>query len=65
MAGWKYNTIVYQREGWLSDFLRMSIGEDDAIEVRFHSRLVLPGWNMHMVEGESPLRCACDRVTAA
>ena len=52
MKGWKYNTIVYQREGWLSDFPKMSIGENDEIEVRFLSRRILPGWNMHMVEGE-------------
>ena len=52
MGGWKYNTIVYQREGWLSDFPRMSVGEDDEIDVWFSSRKIMQGWNMHATSGD-------------
>jgi len=48
-TGWKGNTIVEQQEGWLCDFPRKSTFTDDAAEVRFHSRPVVPGRGMHMV----------------
>ena len=51
MSGWKYNTIVYQREGWLTDFPRMSVDENDRITVWFNSRKIMPGWNMHATAG--------------
>ena len=51
MSGWKYNTIVYQREGWLTDFPRMGVDENDRITVWFNSRTIMPGWNMHATAG--------------
>ena len=52
MSGWKYNTIIYQREGWLTDFPRMSVDRDDGITVWFNSRKTMPGWNMHATAGK-------------
>ena len=52
MPGWKYNTIIYQREGWLSDFPRMSVSESDEIHVWFRSRKIMQGWNMHATSGK-------------